>query len=527
LKRGEQLNLGEVKDLKKGAPGIKGVEVKSVAFDVEPTGKAGKPILEELKSEVVAWLESDIKFQTLKLSFTDPFRATFTNGGEKAAASLILDNFEGSGFAAFELQSVVPFYRGVETTRVRAIASPGQTRLEVSTFMESKDPTRAVHEIPRLADSLVSALSTSSLIRLSVDGTPVNSSPFKVTKDNVKKSPLAFSHKPHVMPIIGFPDDEVGNQQAIRLAQEAAGLAEVLVVAKELFGKSGRSFFVYWRDGTTSVEWHQTIASKYRVSRQIYLRGLRNEAFQTAWRHAQNSKRFSGTHANKSGQDQSVDHALVADLRSQVAEWKEKALRITAERDSFIQEFDATQKRWREWIEEGQKHNAKLFALSTREAVNPEEFRLSPFLVGDGSTLEEMFASLEAATLGAVVFTDRVTRSWQEAQKRGYGKAEPMERALGALCRLAIGYRFSKAELGGSRKQFFQKFGLELIEADNKLPNKKFTWGGRTFNQEHHIRADQKNATFNTLGRIHFDFDVEQLRIIVNHVGGKQYENDK
>lgn len=521
------MNLAYVKQLKKGAPGTKGIEVKSVAFDLELLAKSERPVFELLKSEVFSWLQNEVKLDTSSLSLVDSFKASFTNGGDKVAASVIVDSFDRTGVSAFELQCIVPFYRGLETTRVRALFSQDRVLLEISTFMESKDPTRAVHEIPRLADSLVSAFLDSSSLRLSVDGIGVKNYPFKVTKNNVKKSPLAFSHTLHPLPIIGFPDTEVGNQQAARLAYEAAGLAEVLVVDNELFGKSDRSFFVYWRDGASNVEWHQSISSKYRVSRQIYLRGLRNEAFQKAWRNSQGSKRSFET-VNQGRADRNhPENALLADLRSQIEYWKDQALRVSAERDSFIQEFDATQRRWREWIEEGQRYNAKLFARSAKEPVDTDEFRLSPVLAGDGSALEEMFASLEAATLGAVVFTDRVTRSWQEAQKRGYGKPEPMERALEKLCRLAISYRLSRAELGGSRKSFFQKFGLELVEADNNLPGKKFTFGGRTFNQEHHVRADQKNASFNTLGRIHFDFDLEELRIVVNHVGGKQYENGK
>lgn len=521
------MKLGEVKELKRGAPTPKGLEVKAVSFDVQPAGDTAPSTFAALKGLVFAWLQSEVKLQTNKLIQTDNFKASFLNGEGKVAASLTLENYEISGMAAFELQSIVPFYRGVETTRVRALVDANSIRLEVSTFMESKDPTRAVHEIPRLADSLVSEFLDSEKFQFSVEGTVARNKPIRVTKENVKKSPLAQSHKQHVLPIIGFPDDEVGNQQAVRLAAEAAGLAEVLVVAKDLFGKSDRSFFVYWRDGSSGVEWHQTIASKYRVSRQVYLRGLRSEVFQTSWRQLQNAKRAVDAKLTKSAETQPVDRALVADLESQIQEWKNRTARITAERDSFIEEFDATQKRWNEWIAEGQKRNAKLFARSAKESIDPEEFQLNPVLAGDGSTLAEMFASLEAATQGAVVFTDRVTQSWREADKRGYGKPEPLERALERLCRLAIGYRLSKAELGGSRKQYFQSFGLELIEADNKLPNKKFMWEGKLYNQEHHIRADQKNATFNTLGRIHFDFDVDQLRIIVNHVGGKQYENDK
>ena len=325
--------LGEVKELKRGAPVPKGIEVKAVSFDVKPTGGGGTSTLAELKSLVFAWLQSEVKLPASKLNKADNFKATFLASGEKVSASLILENYEVAGMVAFELQSVVPFYRGVETTRVRALADAEAIRLEVSTFMESKDPTRAVHEIPRLADSLVAEFLEHSKFQFSVDDTVTTNSPIRITKENVKKSPLAQSHKAHTLPIIGFPDTETGNQQAVRLAEETAGLAEVLVVAKDLFGKSDRSFFVYWRDGSSSVEWHQTIASKYRVARQVYLRGLRSEVFQTAWRQLQNAKRVVDAKSAKTVEAQPVDRALVADLEGQIEEWKNRTAQVTAERD--------------------------------------------------------------------------------------------------------------------------------------------------------------------------------------------------
>lgn len=513
----------KVMELKGGIPQARGFEVKSVSFAVETNRELGLDALSRIKDALRVWLQLETKCQVDSFQESAPSKLIFENSEGKIHANVLFESRRDGDFETFEIHSVNPFFKGLETTRVRVVSLGKSAQFEVSSFMEAKDSARAIHEVPRLADSLVAQLLEIPDLKFTVDGVHVGAKPQPVDSKNARSTELAKANIRHRLPLIGFPNTPTGKDLAERVAFETAGLAITVLMAEDIFGDLRRSFFLYWRDGS-KVEWHQDISDLYKVMRHIYLRGLRNESFMATWRIALN--RWVGTSkAPADGTTQGIAEEGSAEVLGRLADALRTIREITLERDSFIAEFDETQKRWKKALEDAQKKNAKLFALGSRQEVDLNEFQIQPILSGSG--LGAMFADLTATTQGAIVFTERVTRSWLEAQKRGYGKPEPMEEALKKLCRFAIGYKLANGALGMSRKQFASSFSLELIEADDKLPNKTFEFQGQRYNQEHHIRADQKKATFNTLGRIHFDFDLENSRIVVNHVGGKQYDNDK
>jgi hypothetical protein len=513
-----------VKELKAGIPLARGFEVKSVSFHVEAKKDLDLDASLQISERLKTWLEVETKCQIDDFQDSVARKCDFENPDEKIFAKVFYEIRREVNIKSFEIQIVTPFFKGVETTRVRLVAHGELTQVEVSSFMESKDATRAIHEVPRLADSLIASLLEIPNLSFFVDGVRVLPSPQVVDSSNIRITELAKAGTLHRLPLIGFPNTSQGKDVAARVAFETAGIAVTVLVATDIFGDKRRSFFVYWRDGT-KIEWHQDMSDLYKVLRQFNLRGLRNESFMGTWRLAQN--RLVGTIEKPAalGSSSLGTEEVSEEILGRLADALRIINEVTLERDSFIAEFDETQKRWKKALEEAQKKNAKLFALGARQDVDLNEFQIHPILSGSG--LDAMFADLTATTQGAIVFTERVTRSWLEAQKRGYGKPGPMEEALEKLCRFAIGYKLAKGVLGMTRRQFANSFDLELEEADDKLPNKVFEYHGKIYNQEHHIRADQKRVSFNTLGRIHFDFDFENSRIVVNHIGGKQYENDK
>lgn len=516
-----------------GVPKFLGTEVRTASFDIETVPDAQGDIWASINSALVTWFNSELDVVVDISLFRGSSKATLADGAGQRQGSVATVFYVAGDLSCLEVSVITKFHRGIETSRFRFIVPSGfqSGSFEVSSFIESKDRTVSPRDIPRFADSYPLILAESKGLALSVDGVAAYPIASLVDTENLLSSPLKLANKPGKLPIVGFPAIDSAMSTANRYARELFGLAHVVAVSETLFGSlkvskfSQGKCFVYWREPGSSVEWFDPLVDGFSFKRNVHRRYTRLDLFLTRWRATQQlsvSVPDVSSPVNAEVKELKLQNW---ELLEQLRVAQESNLRLEADLDSYIATFDETSKRWQEFMAESKKRNAALFAKSTYEDVSNNDFSLHVDL--NAQDLEAMFENLENETLGAIAFTERVPTTWKNAKKAGYQNIKVMEVVLEKVCRFAIEYRLAKANLGVSRKQYFQDhFALELIEGDN-LPEPDFIYDGEIYSQEPHVHADDSRESFNRLGRIHFAFDEKNSRLIVNHLGSKQYRNKK
>jgi hypothetical protein len=227
--------------------------------------------------------------------------------------------------------------------------------------------------------------------------------------------------------------------------------------------------------------------------------------------------------------------ARIVDLKIELEVAREEAATATKRwheleknlEDTFTN-FGEAEKSWRKKSHEATEKAVKLHAQIKSGKVSATDFIIIAEL-GDDTRLETSLQNLSIVTDQAIVFTNNASRSWLQARKDGYKKPDVMEHVLQQLAYFALDYKLKKGQVGANIPDYaLLNFGLDWIPADQALPNKTFSFEGRTWDQQKHVKADIPGGDgMNDLGRIHFDLDPTNLRVIVNHIGGKQYKNKK
>ena len=282
--------------------------------------------------------------------------------------------------------------------------------------------------------------------------------------------------------------------------------------------------FAYWRAGGVESELFTGPSGRFGALRKLLASTKPDLDFYRVWREIQLAPKSHTLPVPSSlGETKAADSEVVLGLQLQLELAEKIAAKATNDLEEYVREFDETRIRWSKRLDGVQRFNAAVVARGAKEGINAEDLILELDLEAD---VDSEFDSLSRQTLGCLVFTSNAGRSWKTAKKR-MGSNAIMTNALIQLAKLSMEYRSKGANLGKPKDEFAREFGLELIEFDDKLPQKTFVYDGKVYSQENHIRADASRESFDTLGRIHLDFDAVNLRVIVNHVGGKQYRNDK
>jgi hypothetical protein len=530
--------FASLSQLKKGLPALKGQEVKSVSFTLIPTSAAGL-LGEAVIQSWGEWLRSEFKLEPPEIWGDSPKRYTFTSEAGVPAGFVAFDFREDRDFTAFEIQVVSKFYRGLETTRLRFAEVAGRANVEISTFMESQDPVQVIHEIPRFADALAIKLASNSSFDLQVGDTAPSTSPLPVDVKSMKKSPLFRAREVGRLPVIGFPSDHQALETAKSIASDVYGLAQVVTLSADLYGnlKTKKAydgkFFVYWRDGSRTPEWFDIQTQRYTFLRRLFIRSLRTEEFSEIWRRTLSlvTSRLKTSQAELATPSVELEDLItslqreLADARAAKLEQEKKYEELRSLFDEYIKEFDESKNQWDEKLREAQIQSAAAFARRAVQPVSSAELLIQADLVT--GSLESNLAHLTSITQGAIVFTPHVGDTWRDAKKSGYNKPKIMEKVLENLCRFAVDYHLSSGNLGSTAEEYAKRFDLEWIPFDD-LPDPVFFFEGKSYDQSRHVKADIPGGDGkNDLGRIHFDLDLKNLRVIVNHIGGKQYKNKK
>lgn len=146
-----------------------------------------------------------------------------------------------------------------------------------------------------------------------------------------------------------------------------------------------------------------------------------------------------------------------------------------------------------------------------------------PVLIA-GADPTDTFLALMDASDSRIAFTDNAERSWQ---KISYPDPEDMTEALTTLARAACQLYSDEAGTIGRIDDWFKtNFGINVATSDDTIEKNKamrdFDFEGKIWNQKNHVKV-RDGVKPNEVGRIHFDFDHEGKRLIVNHVALKLY----
>lgn len=136
----------------------------------------------------------------------------------------------------------------------------------------------------------------------------------------------------------------------------------------------------------------------------------------------------------------------------------------------------------------------------------------------------DTFLALTDASESRIVFTEAAERSWK---KISYPHPDDMTAALTALARAAHRLYSEDAGAMGHVDEWFKTgFGLNVSTADDTIEKNKamryFDFEDKRRDQTPHVKV-RDAVKPNEVGRIHFAFDKDGCRLIVNHVALKLY----
>lgn len=145
-------------------------------------------------------------------------------------------------------------------------------------------------------------------------------------------------------------------------------------------------------------------------------------------------------------------------------------------------------------------------------------------MLAESSDPASTFLALTDASDSCIVFTEAAERSWK---KITYPDPADMTEALTTLARSAQKlYSDDPGSIGHIDDWFKQNFGLNVSTADDTIEKNKalryFEFEGKRRDQTPHVKV-RDGVKPNEVGRIHFAFDKEGRRLVVNHVALKLY----
>lgn len=539
------MKISKITEYKNGLPRVTGQEVRSLSVNLTTRSALHTSSLELFEAVLTRWVSQELGIDIPLAGLQSASKLFLADEDNTIQGFIAAERYRVADLNALEVQIVTKFYKGLETTRIRSMSSSNGTKVQVSTYLESKNNSVALLEIPRIGDSLAQALVQHEGLRVQVDGYDLGSAVHEVNAQNIGQSPMALHSLPGLMPIVGFLQNQKSLDYAPKLAEETYGLAHVVLLSEELFAnlknkeENENKFFVYWRDGSQGVTWFDMASEAYRFKRSLFGRSLREESFVSNWRTLIATLTFAMPASRKLldvTKPAGIDLEKYQELEIELAVKKEEALAererrqaVERERDELFAQYDETHKNWQKKILEATELSARLHGQIRSGKISAKDFIVQVDLSGDIPT-QNALDHLSVITEQAIVFTENAVRTWPEAKKEGYKKPAVMEKSLEALAKFAMDFRLKQGQLGMGFQEYAQReFGLDWIPKDDDLPKKEFSFEGQLWNQEKHVKADITVISQGPkdLGRIHFDLDTVNFRVIVNHIGGKQYKNKK
>lgn len=512
-----------LRSFKGPVPKIPGQEVKSVSFNLEALRPRDGNVSDAVRAVVQNWLE--VEFAATKVSdlWLESARATLIDesGQELAKFDYLLTRSDS--VEVFELHVRNRFYRGQEVTRLRFVFGDEGSHLEISSFIQLSDQNRLAEEVPLIADSLGPMLFASRDMKLSIEGeASIRPFPFEASKQRYEAL-RALQQGRGPLPLVVVRASEVSLSEASRTATEFFGLAHTVIVEDVSAVNTRPTLSVHWRDGSDKPTLFDSSTQRFRLFIQLRALHSRRDQFPSIWSRANNLAGKSDRHKVAGSQSEQKHLDLLAEmqLRLEVAD----SARVKSEKELgnyarvFDQEIEDLKAKNEDLKRQLLEWNRKQFERAESKGEHIKSIRpdLEPNLLR--RDVDAMLDDLVTKCGGAIEFTSGVSKTWRQALKNGYDKPRKMEKALHSLCLIAFEYRQGKGKLKPLDEFAKHNFDTELILFDS-LDSPTFEFQGKTLDQRPHIKADAGN-TVGRLGRIHFAIDLENLRLVVNHMGSK------
>ena len=209
----------------------------------------------------------------------------------------------------------------------------------------------------------------------------------------------------------------------------------------------------------------------------------------------------------------------ISKLQADVDTWRELSESEEQRASSLQQEAEsATRHRadaiyWRE----------QYTALLSEPVEVTDPWAAVPMLVASENP-SGVFRAIEDAAEGLIVFTPAAENSWRNID---YPDPSDMKDKVIQLARAATQlYSGSSNGMGHLDSWFKTNFELNVAMKDQTIAQDRklrtFAYEGEVFSQEPHVKV-RDAVKPNEVGRIYFDLDKANGRIVVNHVGLKLY----
>ncbi|MBB5633413.1 hypothetical protein BKA04_001636 [Cryobacterium mesophilum] len=220
---------------------------------------------------------------------------------------------------------------------------------------------------------------------------------------------------------------------------------------------------------------------------------------------------------------------------------------LGAENTALREQVSASQSEahlWQGLAEEAEAKGAEAEALASRaeDAERSAEYWREQYeSIRQGATAEEdidpwdriprliaktdpapAFRALEDAAQGRIVFTEAAERSWKNIS---YPDPDDMAEKVRRLAMAAVElYGDNPGQIGHLDDWFMERHGLKVAMSDQVISRspklREFQFEDVTYSQIPHVKV-RDGVKPNEVGRIHFDFDKENQRLVVNHVALK------
>lgn len=526
-----------------------------VAFNVEGLDELDPhPHLLELTAE---WLSRGSARAVAPDQLATSGQAELTSvgfGGAEVERIATWERLDTGGDTALRLSVLQTLDSGVElTTRVTIAKVAGRVSFRVGMSREfTGGALTPVRETSVFQPGIVEAVARDARLVLKIDGQQVDER-FQMVKTPQEASVLVdVLRSPARLPILLVHSRTLGGRDAAYYAsRKLVGLVRVVTLnfaTRDVLQRALPPLVIPF--GGARLVWSDVAASGIELTAEKIATGgresLRNALMQLlapvsalvrgvddGWREVRQSvARAARAQANErihlaqqaadTGAELEAMREKVALLEAEVKEAHDLAESYSADLESAkstarsIEDAQADAEYWK-----GQY-------LGQFTSVDEQEEAKDPWdevpVLEAGVDPSDTFLALMDASDSRIMFTDNAERSWQ---KISYPDPEDMTEALTTLARAACQlYGDEPGTIGRIDDWFKTNFGINVATSDDTIEKSKalrdFEFEGKTWNQKNHVKV-RDGVKPNEVGRIHFDFDHEGKRLIVNHVALKLY----
>ena len=526
-----------------------------VDFDVEALdGSDSYPALLELTAE---WLSRGSKTAVAPDQLAASGQAQLTSigyGGAEVERVATWERLAAGADTALRLSVLQTLDSGVElTTRVTIAKVAGRVSFRVGMSREyNGGALTPVRETSVFQPGIVEAVARDARLVLKIDGQQVDER-FQMVKTPQEATVLVeVLRSPARLPILLVHSRTLGGRDAAYYAsRKLVGLVRVVTLnfaTRDVVQRALPKLTIPF--GGARLVWSDAAASGIELSAEKIAAGgreyLRNalmpllapvsalvRGVDDGWREVRQSlARAARAQANERillAQQAADTGAELEALREKIALLEAEAKEAHDLAESYASDLESAKSTARS-IEDAQAEADywKSQYLGQFAPADEPEAATDPWdevpVLQQGADPSDTFLALMDASDSRIAFTDNAERSWQ---KISYPDPADMTEALTTLARAACQlYSDEPGTIGHIDDWFKTNFGINVATSDDTIEKSKalrdFEFEGKTWNQKNHVKV-RDGVKPNEVGRIHFDFDHDGNRLIVNHVALKLY----